>query len=322
MPSLEFEGRRLELAQGESVLDCLERHGARRPASCRSGVCQSCIMKVTAGALPSAAQTGLKDAWRAQGYFLPCVCAPTEDLQIADCDAGATLDATITAVQVLRPAIVRVRLQTHEPFCFAAGQFVSLIRPQDGLTRPYSIASLPDDGALELHVAVRDGGAMSSWLRDATGQDVRLRGPSGECFYQTRGPAQPLLLAGTGTGLAPLWGIVRAALQARHPAALHLYHASRSASGLYMHDRLRELASRHPNLSVHGLAADNDQGLPDLRSERLELAIASDLPKLAGFRVYLCGNPETVRRLKKQAFLAGASLQEIHSDPFIESAAR
>jgi ferredoxin-NADP reductase len=82
----------------------------------------------------------------------------------------------------------------------------------DGLARAYSIASQPDaaDGCVELHVRVLSSGRMSSWLGggQAVGERVSLRGPIGECFYLPGNPQQPLLLAGTGTGLAPLWGIV------------------------------------------------------------------------------------------------------------------
>ena len=57
---------------------------------------------------------------------------------------------------------------------------------------------------------------MSGWLGTEArpGEAVRLQGPVGECFYVPGQPEQPLLLAGTGTGLAPLYGIVRDALAA------------------------------------------------------------------------------------------------------------
>ena len=43
------------------------------------------------------------------------------------------------------------------------------------------------------------------------------------------------------------------------------------------------------------------------------------LPRLNGHRVYLCGHPDLVRQLKKQCFLAGASMSMIHSDPFVSA---
>ena len=53
---LDFEGRQFELADGETVLECLERHGEQTPSLCRSGVCQCCLLKASSGELPKVAQ--------------------------------------------------------------------------------------------------------------------------------------------------------------------------------------------------------------------------------------------------------------------------
>src|ERR1019366_6954129 len=118
---------------------------------------------------------------------------------------------------------------------YRAGQFVSLFR-EDGLARSYSLASLPGEGALELHVRKIPGGAMSGWLYSQalhsqalhsqsldraqpgaqSGVPVWIQGPSGNCFYVPGKADEPLLLAGAGTGLAPLYGIARDALQQGH----------------------------------------------------------------------------------------------------------
>jgi hypothetical protein len=57
----------------------------------------------------------------------------------------------------------------------------------------------------------------------------------------------------------------------------------------------------------------------DVRAGAIDKLVAGELPKLAGFRVFLCGHPELVAALKKKAFLAGAGLREIHADPFLPS---
>ena len=86
---------------------------------------------------------------------------------------------------------------------------------QDGLARSYSIASLLTDDSLELHVRVLPEGRMSQWLASTArvGHADGDPGPSGDCFYTAGREDQPLLLAGTGTGLAPLFGIARDALR-------------------------------------------------------------------------------------------------------------
>ena len=55
---------------------------------------------------------------------------------------------------------------------------------------------------------------------------------------------------------------------------------------------------------------DFEQG----RANEVALKKVSDLK---GWRVYLCGHPDMVNDTKKQAFLKGASMQDIFSDPFL-----
>lgn len=320
MPTLSFHGRRLPIEDGEDVLSCLARHDIPRPFSCRSGVCQTCVMKATDGVPPAASQVGLKHAWKAQNYFLPCVCKPDVDLEIDDCDAMRSQPAYVTDVTHLGRDVIRVEVTPDAPFAFDPGQFVTVERPGDSLSRPYSIASLGPDGPLELHVKVVQDGAMSSWLETAVGQAVLLRGPCGECFYQSGSPQQPLLLAATGTGLAPLLGVLRRALECNHTGPIHLFHGAKNSTDLYLWSSLCQLALRHPQLQLVGTVLKNDNNAPHVQETRLEEAIARALPQLDGFRVYLCGNPKMVARLKKKSFLAGASLQDIHSDAFVTAA--
>src|SRR5262245_33445840 len=246
-----FEGDRISLAPGETVLQVIERHGGALPAYCRRGVCRACIVKARRGAVPAAAQRGLKESHRDQGLFLACQCQPTEELELERCGAGRALPSRVERVEPLAGGVLRLFLSLPEGLAYQAGQFIQLERPADGLSRAYSIASLPGN-LLELHVAQRPGGAMSSWLATAAGEPVLLRGPFGECHYLAGELERPLCLAGSGTGLAPLLGVVRAALAAGHRAPIRLYHGSVRQGGLYLWDELAALAGARANLRVTG----------------------------------------------------------------------
>jgi CDP-4-dehydro-6-deoxyglucose reductase, E3 len=319
---LQFEGQDYPLEDGESVLDCLLRHGQQVSSLCRTGACQSCLLRATAGPVPAAAQVGLKDAWKQQGFFLACVCRPREDLALERCDAAASYTALVKRVSLLAPNIVGVRLARPPGFEFRAGQFVQLSRPRDGLMRPYSIASLPSEDELELHVALLPNGQMSSWLNEAEGQSVSLRGPFGECFYQEGEPDRPLVLAGTGTGLAPLLGVLRTAAQHGHRGQISLFHGSPQLSGIYLRSELEALVESLPNLRLFGSLLSGPEGELGAQGHwQFELApldqvVFSRHPKLDGHRLFVCGQPALVQSLRKRAYLAGASLSRIHCDAF------
>lgn len=324
MATVTFENHRVELRDGESVLDGLLRSGIDAPHSCRAGTCQSCLMRVTEGAAPAKSQAGLKQALQMQGYFLPCVCHPDADLTIARPDAAALqVAAVVHAIERLSDSVLRLRLAPRGPFEHRAGQFVNLVRA-DGLTRSYSIASLPGrDEHLELHVRVIPGGRMTTWLCDEAkpGDELNVRGPAGECFYVPGTPDQPLLLIGTGTGLAPLWGILHDALANGHTGQIVLIHGGLNEGGLYLVDQLRALASQHDNFRYVRCLLNGDCPGADLEVGDVAEFVKRQFPKLSGWRVYLCGNPELVNKLKRQAFLAGAPMKQIHADPFVMSKA-
>ncbi|MDK2972790.1 MAG: hypothetical protein PWP23_2545, partial [Candidatus Sumerlaeota bacterium] len=95
MPSVRFDDQLISLRENESVLEALTREGIAVPSSCRSGVCQSCLMRADEGSVPAAAQQGLKDSLKSQGYFLSCVCKPSEDLRVRMPDAALEFDAVV-----------------------------------------------------------------------------------------------------------------------------------------------------------------------------------------------------------------------------------
>jgi CDP-4-dehydro-6-deoxyglucose reductase, E3 len=133
-----------------------------------------------------------------------------------------------------------------------------------------------------------------------------------------------LLLAGTGTGLAPLLGVLRSALAAGHRAQIRLFHGASRRDGLYLWEFLRKLQRAHPQLTLAGSTLEGGHGAegdPFISSKPLEEQVLGlGDTTLAQQRVYLCGNPKIVRGLRREIYLAGVPFGRIHSDPFLEPA--
>ena len=321
MTRVRYGGRVMDLEPGETVLDGLLRHGVPAPHSCRAGVCQSCLMRARSGAVPPEAQAGLKASQAAQGYFLPCVCHPVDELELEDPEAGALRHETEVLDRLaLGPRVLRLRLRRPEGYAYRAGQFLNLHGP-GGEVRSYSLASAPErDDFLELHVGRVEGGVVSGWIHEALapGDPVTISDPAGDCFYLEGRPRQALLLVGTGTGLAPLYGILREALARGHEGPIWLYHGSRAAENLYLGDVLRRLAAEHPQFHYRPCVSGPQvpPGFAAGRADDLALAERGDL---SDWRVFLCGHPAMVEQAKRRAFLAGAALADLHADPFLPS---
>lgn len=311
------------LGKDQSVLDCLVEHGAPVPSSCRSGVCQTCLMRALRGVPPDASQQGLKDSLKLQNYFLACVCHPMEDLEAAlPHEVLSSVSATVAALDPLNGEIMHVALECHDPLEYRAGQFINLFRTP-ALGRSYSLASVPQqDEHLHLHVRRLPQGKVSGWIHEElrTGQTVELRGPSGDCFYVPGRPEQEIVMIGTGSGLAPLYGILRDALHRGHSGPIRLFHGSRSRAGLYLTGELRDLARKYPNFD-YVPCVSGETPAPGLAGGRAHEMAFKEVTDFKDKRLFLCGHPEMVSAAKTRAFLAGAAIKDIYADPFNVNAA-
>ncbi len=318
MSNVSYEGQVYEVRDDESVLQCLHRNGVAIPSSCGSGICQSCLMRATEGKLPESSQKDLKKSLKESNYFLACICKPEDDLEVtlAGDEVFHRIAVRVVEKHQMNDQILRLRLECLDVFKHKAGQFLNLHRP-DGLTRSYSIASSLPDKMLELHVECLPDGQMSTWIHDElqVGDQLEIDGPHGDCYYTPENQKQNLLLIGTGSGLAPLVGILHDAVAQGHQGNIHLFHGAPSASKLYMVDELRQLAGAHENI-FYTPCISGDTVPSDCYAGFTGTAALEQYPCLAGWRLFLCGHPGMVKDTRKKAFLAGASLQEIFSDPF------
>jgi CDP-4-dehydro-6-deoxyglucose reductase, E3 len=309
--ALTYKNRPVEISPGETVLEALLRAGLEAPFSCRAGQCQTCLARAVDGKPPEESQHGLTEAQRALGFFLPCVCRPTSPLTIVPHDdAGAPKEATIRAIEPLAEDVVRLRVET-DSFAYRPGQFVELIA-EDDLRRHYSLASHPEkDPFLEMHVRLHPEGRMSRRLRLdlKPGDKLRLAGPRGTCFYEGVDKDQPLTLIGAGTGLAPLYGVLRDALSRGHRGPIRLYHGARARNGLYLSHELTALARAHENVAYIPAALDDGGDIA-------ALAVQAEAGQAARAAFYLCGGENLVKRLKRDLFMAGAGMKAIRSDVF------
>lgn len=317
MAKVIYGGQSYECGEN-SVLDCLTAQGVPVPSSCRSGICQTCLMRAVEGEVPELAQKGLKPTLEAQNYFLACSCYPQADIEVVLPEAGLNkLAARVVSVEYLNTDILGIKLNPSRTLDYRAGQFINLFKDET-TARCYSLASVPGlNELLYLHVRLVPGGLVSNWLFEnlKAGDNVAISEATGDCFYVPGNAEQNIMLIATGTGLAPLYGIVRDALQNGHKGKLSLYHGSYDTTGFYLVEELKKLAQLHDNFSYVPCVSDGAAPPGYAQGLVLDVALAEN-PDLSGWRVFLCGNPNMVNAARKQTFFAGASMREIFADPF------
>ncbi|WP_331832073.1 iron-sulfur-binding ferredoxin reductase [Pseudomonas sp. LH21] len=304
MPELCVGERQWTVPGGSNLLDALNEAGLSVPYSCRAGSCHACLVRCLDGIPLDAKPEVLAADKREQGWRLACQCSVASDLRVALFDPRSDgLPATVIGLDWFAD-VLRLRLRTERPLRYQAGQH--LVLWSGGVARPYSLASLPgEDDFLEFHLDCHRPGAFCDQARQLRLGDVlrlgELRG--GALHYDPDWQARPLWLLAAGTGLAPLWGILREALRQGHQGEIWVLHVAHTAEGHYLAQSLQAL----DGVTVEWvLAAQLDEALAGLKlMSRQTMAL-------------VCGSPGSVERFARRLFIAGVPRNQIFADVFTE----
>lgn len=320
MPILHFRGQEIVARHGETVLDACLRNDIDIPHACRSGVCQRCLLKARDRGVSSSAQRGLKPALIEQNYLLACQCVPFADMVLeAPGQRARYTQGVVSEIEALSDDVLRLIVATATPIEYRPGQYVTLWSPE-GCGRSYSLASLAGwDQPLEFHIRILPDGRFSRWLSDQArpGDRVTVQEAAGSCFYESSLQEANILLAGVGTGLAPLWGIARDAIRRGHRGEIRLMHGAATCDGLYLHEELTRLARVNDSLHYHASVL-NPGALPGVEERPLGDLVIETIGDFNGWYTYLCGGPGWVSRMRRRIFAAGARLNTICADAFLQ----
>jgi NAD(P)H-flavin reductase len=243
------------------------------------------------------------------------------------------IETTLTQIIQETPRVRTFRLSVPKghPFTFKAGQFVMASVPDflntkgRPVRRAYSIASSPLDlekGYLELTITrVGDGGFFSNRIHDCReGDRVLIDGPYGAFLLREKSGPQPsrFLFVGSGSGIAPLRGMIRTLLMEDRKVPIDLYYGFRHKNDFIYERELSEYADTLPDFRlVTSLSGKDHPELPPVWKGRFG-RITTLLPELVrGFsdeEIYMCGPPEMVRQT--DAFFQSAGYPEgrIHKE--------
>ncbi|MXR37557.1 CDP-6-deoxy-delta-3,4-glucoseen reductase [Craterilacuibacter sinensis] len=321
-------GHTFNVEAHETILEGALREGVALPYGCRDGACGACKGKVVSGEVE---QGGYQDkalpaSEREQGMALFCCARPKGDISIEVREVvGAgdvqikTLPCRVDSIEKIHDvAVLKLKLPAAERLQFKAGQYIDILM-KDGKKRSFSIANAPhDDAFIELHVRHQVGGSFSDYVFNQMKEReiMRFKGPLGS-FFLREDSDKPIILLASGTGFAPIKGMVEHALHHGSLRPMVFYWGARTLADLYMAELAGSWQTRHPNFTFipvlsEALASDNWQG----RTGLVHQAVLDDFANLSGYQVYACGAPVMVeaahtgfthmRSLPEDAFFSDA----------------
>ncbi len=199
-----------------------------------------------------------------------------------------------------------------------AGQFLRVTIPgdPDALARCYSLSSAPElDEPLRFTVKRVAGGAVSGRLVEAFahGQPLHVAPPTGT--FALNDATSPLLLIAGGSGVTPIFSLLKTAL-ATTARPVALLYANRNRAAAIFDAAIAELARIYaPRFTVRHHFSD-DEGFLDTPAV---LAFAATHP---GAQTYVCG-PGPLMDMVESLFSAGGPLagQDLFCERFLPPAA-
>lgn len=317
--------------QGESVLTAALRQGIMLPYSCKNGTCGSCKGQVLQGEVhyPFHPPMALERTDMAQGFALMCQAEPVEDLVIVAREIEAVRDIEVRKVParviektVLTSNVVRLRLKlpAAQRLQFLAGQYVDVLL-EGGRRRAFSIASCPSlEDEIELHIRHIDGGDFTGYVFDTLHERdiLRLEGPLGNFFVRNDDPHRPVIMAGGGTGFAPLKSMIENLIEGHDQRQVHLYWGARTRADLYLDELPVAWARDHEHIHYRRAlseAADTDAG-DEWYAGLVHDAVLEQHPDLSGFDVYMSGPPAMIDAARASFLTHGLQPDRLFYDSF------
>jgi len=201
MPTISYSTHRVTTGADETLLQACTRQGVSLRASCRGGVCQTCVMRCVAGTVPTRAQSGLSPELVTKGYFMPCVCKPTTDMLI---DAPLADDFFVPALLTERQEGDAGITFLFEPLrSLPASSTAVVVRGTDGHNTRFTLSTQPEiDFYFGIHLPNTDRSALATRWRTTLqpGDQIEMREALPD---EAQELAEPALLAATDHPIDP-----------------------------------------------------------------------------------------------------------------------
>ncbi len=181
------------------------------------------------------------------------------------------------------------RVPEVEQLHFKPGQFVSFNEVFNGkkITRPYSIASLPDGNRFELCLNLVENGVFSHFLFNMKpGDSVEMGAPLG--FFTVRNPTKEALFIATGTGIAPFRPMVPDYLSHPQAGPLTLLFGLRYENSIYYREEFEKAAAKHANFQFWPTLSRPEPSWTG-RTGHVQVHLLEAIGDRRDLDVYICG---------------------------------
>jgi 3-phenylpropionate/trans-cinnamate dioxygenase ferredoxin reductase subunit len=301
-------GQTFKAKAGELLLDAALVSGVHIPHDCRAGTCGTCLTRIVKGSTILGESAMPKMVYACQARILSDL-----EIEAEKVPEPSFANGRVWSIQPLASDVVEVTIEPERRLINLPGQYFKF-KFEGFPPRAYSatepLGGRPRRGGITLQIRREEGGLVSSQFgnRIRVGHAVGIEGPYGGAFFR-KGKTGRLVLVSSGTGFAPIWSIMCAALFENPLRHILLIAGLRTADPIYMAAAV-ETVARFDNVDVivtigrrPSLSSAVSEGYP---SDHLQALSEEDI-------VYACGSAHLIDAITP---IVVESKAEFYSDPF------
>ncbi|MBI3620258.1 hypothetical protein HY214_03905 [Candidatus Roizmanbacteria bacterium] len=232
-----------------------------------------------------------------------------------------TFKTRLVKKKAVAPNVIVFGFQIDPPakLRFRAGQYLILLVPQPSgvpARRLFSIFTPPSDQKyFELLVEILPNGLAASYLSQISQTaEVVFQGPAG--MFTLRQPfSRDLIFLATGTGVAPVYSMLRFLAGQKITRQQQLLFGLRTRAEVFLFEELKELQKQNQSFSfLYCLSREHptEAGFAPGRVTN-ELEKITNLPD---FDFYVCGGKDVVEALRQYLFGKRVPRAQVYSEKF------
>ena len=215
------------------------------------------------------------------------------------------------------------------PLIYRAGQFLTFLIDLHGheVRRSYSMSSAPETDEFPAITVKRipNGEISRFWLDNVRVGDIfKSLQPSGRfTLEESNDEPRDIVLIGAGSGITPLFSILKQALSTEKNSVVTLLYANQNENQTLFWNHIIEWQNRYPErlkvIHIHSQPSDEWNGIRGrINNTRLEQLINKSLKFQSGkAKFFICGPFELMRSMEITLHYMGFSSDQIRKENFI-----
>lgn len=189
---------------------------------------------------------------------------------------------------------------------YVPGQYITLKHLIDGqeVRRSYSICSAPHEGELRVAVKKVDNGKFSTYANESlkVGDELEVMTPMGNFSIKGEGKGKHYLAFAAGSGITPIYGIIKSVLTADPDATFTLIYGNKNRGTIIFKEGLEALKNKYmQRLVVHHIFTREKMDTETFNG-RINKAKAQVFKNIVDYtkfsEVFICGPEDMIMDLK------------------------